>query len=64
MEWKKLIPRPRSKFLLVECPSCGNAQIVFSHASRVVKCNVCGSDLAIPRGGKAQIRGKVVRVYG
>lgn len=64
MEWKKLIPRPRSKFYLIECPSCGNAQIVFSHVSRTSYCNVCGKELAIPTGGKANINGKIVRTFG
>jgi len=30
-EWEKLVPKPRSKFLRVKCPECGNEQIIFSH---------------------------------
>ncbi|HDI42538.1 MAG TPA: 30S ribosomal protein S27e [Candidatus Bathyarchaeota archaeon] len=58
-EWRKLVPTPRSKFLRVKCPECGNEQIVFSHASIVVKCMVCGAVLAEPAGGKAKIRGMI-----
>ena len=64
MDVRELIPKPRSKFYLVECQACGNSQVVFSHASREVKCGVCGSQLAVPTGGKARILGKVLRTYG
>jgi len=63
-EWRRLIPQPRSKFKLVECAGCGNSQIVFSHASKTVKCNVCEEELAIPTGGKVKIIGKVLSEYG
>jgi small subunit ribosomal protein S27e len=46
-----------SKFLRVKCNDCENVQIVFDHASTRVKCNVCGSTLVEPRGGKAEIKG-------
>jgi len=59
-EWEKLIPRPTSKFLTVKCPDCGNEQIVFSHPTNVVHCNVCSAVLAEPSGGKAVIKGEVV----
>ncbi|HDJ25723.1 MAG TPA: 30S ribosomal protein S27e [Candidatus Bathyarchaeota archaeon] len=58
---KELIPKPRSKFLRVRCPRCGNEQIIFSHATTRVKCFVCGTQLAEPRGGKAKILGVVVK---
>lgn len=61
-EWERLVPKPRSKFLRVKCPDCGNEQIIFSHASNKVRCNVCGALLAEPRGGKASIRGEIVAV--
>lgn len=59
---KVLIPQPRSKFLRVRCPDCGNEQVVFSHASMVVRCLVCGRVLAQPTGGKAQIQGNILKV--
>jgi len=64
IEWSKLIPKPRSSFLLVQCNECGNKQIVFDHAKTLVKCQVCGAILAEPRGGKAKILGKILERYG
>jgi small subunit ribosomal protein S27e len=59
-EWEKLIPKPRSKFLRVKCPDCGNEQIVFSHATTTVHCNICSATLAEPSGGNVTIKGEVV----
>ena len=59
-EWDKLIPRPTSKFLRLKCQDCGNEQIVFSHATNIVHCNVCGATLTEPSGGKATIKGEVM----
>ncbi|MHA2408049.1 MAG: 30S ribosomal protein S27e [Candidatus Ranarchaeia archaeon] len=61
--WTDLIPRPRSKFLRVQCLDCGNEQIVFSNAASLVKCDVCESILAEPRGGKATIHGEIINIY-
>lgn len=58
-EWENLIPRPRSRFLRVKCPDCGNEQIVFSHATITIHCNICGATLAEPSGGKAIIKGDI-----
>lgn len=57
-----LIPQPRTKFLRVRCPDCGNEQVIFSHAAMVVRCLVCGRVLAQPTGGSAQIFGNIIRV--
>jgi small subunit ribosomal protein S27e len=62
-EWEKLLPRPRSSYLKVKCPKCGNEQIVFSSAVNKVSCNVCGAELAEPSGGKAKIKGEIVAVF-
>jgi len=61
-EWEKVIPKPRSYFLRVKCPDCGNEQVVFSRAAVVVRCNICGTALAEPTGGKARIKGEEVAV--
>lgn len=45
-----------AKFLRVRCTDCGNEQLVYSHASTPVKCQVCGKTLAVPRGGKAELK--------
>ncbi len=50
----------RSKFIKVKCPDCGNAQTIFDRSNTKVSCTVCGSTLAIPRGGKAEIKGEVI----
>ncbi len=59
-----LVPQPRSRFLLVKCPECGNEQVVFSHATYPVRCLVCGYQLVEPTGGKAKIKGQIIRVLG
>lgn len=40
-----------SKFLKVTCDDCGNEQTTFNKPSTEVRCIVCGSVLATPRGG-------------
>ncbi len=60
--WEFLLPRPKSKFLRVKCPKCGNEQIIFSHATTNILCRVCGEQLAKSTGGRAQISGQVVGV--
>ena len=61
-EWEKLIPRPRSAFLQVKCPECGNEQLVFSSVATKVTCSVCNYVLAEPTGGKAKINGEITNV--
>ncbi len=58
----EIIPQPRSRFLKVKCLDCGNEQIIFGCASTIVKCEVCGRILAEPRGGKANIKTKILQV--
>jgi small subunit ribosomal protein S27e len=59
---RELLPSPKSRFLKVCCPKCKNEQIIFGKASTRVKCLVCGKILALPRGGKAKIKAKVLEV--
>ena len=40
-------------FLKVACRDCGNETTIFSRATTVVSCNVCGATLTNPSGGKA-----------
>ena len=49
-----------SNFLRVQCRDCGNEQIIFQRATTVINCGVCGSVLARPAGGKAQLTGASV----
>lgn len=60
VDWEKLIPKPKSRFVFVECVECGHKQVIFDSAKIEVKCQVCGSTLALPRGGKAKITGKIL----
>lgn len=60
---KILTPEPKSRFILISCPDCGNEQVSFDSASIIVKCNICGRVLIEPTGGKANIKGKVIKVY-
>jgi small subunit ribosomal protein S27e len=62
-EWEKLIPRPKSSFLRVKCQKCGNEQLVFGNTVNRVNCNVCGTELALPSGGKTIIKGEIVAVF-
>ena len=49
-------------FVRVACPDCGNEQVVFERASTAVNCAVCGSTLATPTGGIADLTGEVTDV--
>lgn len=57
-----LIPEPRSRFLVIRCPNCGNEQVVFSHATFPIRCIICGTQLVTPTGGRAKLNGQVIRV--
>ncbi len=61
-DWNKLIPKPRSIFLRVKCPKCGNEQLLYSNAVNKINCNVCGEVLAEPSGGRAKIKAEVLSV--
>ena len=52
--------QPKSRFIKVRCNDCENEQVLFDKASTIVSCHICGSKLAIPAGGKAKIKGKVL----
>lgn len=53
-----------SKFYKIKCKDCSNEQIVFSKASTMVRCAICGSVLAEPTGGKAKIKGEILEELG
>ncbi|HDM66891.1 MAG TPA: 30S ribosomal protein S27e [Thermoplasmatales archaeon] len=56
------VERPRSRFIRVRCRDCENEQVIFDKASTPVSCHICGSTLAIPRGGKAEIKGEILEI--
>lgn len=47
-------------FYRAKCEECGNEQIIFSRASTDVECLVCGTVVATPTGGKAELNAEVV----
>jgi len=51
-------------FVRVKCVDCENEQVIFSHASMEVSCEVCGKTLASPRGGKAEINSEILEIVG
>ncbi len=55
------IPKPRSSFLLVKCPDCGEERIVFSSSTKEVGCRGCGRKLSESRGGRAVILGPILK---
>jgi small subunit ribosomal protein S27e len=52
--------KTKSKFIKVRCKDCENEQVLFDKASSPVSCHICGSKLAIPKGGKAEIKGEIL----
>jgi small subunit ribosomal protein S27e len=52
-----------AQFLKVKCEKCHNEQTIFSKASVIVKCVVCGEVLAEPTGGLAKLKFKPVEVF-
>ncbi len=52
-----------SPFYRVKCKDCNNEQIVFSRASTVVRCQICGSILVEPTGGVAAVKGEIVEEF-
>lgn len=49
-------------FIEVACPDCSNKQIIFGKCATRVSCQACGSTLAVPTGGKGDIKGEIVGV--
>jgi small subunit ribosomal protein S27e len=48
------------QFLKVSCKDCGNETVIFSRATTVISCGVCGATLTNPSGGKANLVGCTV----
>ena len=47
-------------FYRVRCGDCENEQTVFGKASTPVACAVCGTTLATPTGGMAEINHEIL----
>jgi small subunit ribosomal protein S27e len=54
-----LAPKPRSRYLKVQCSECNNEQIVFGSSTTTINCSVCGKQLLQTTGGKARILTKI-----
>jgi len=53
---------PKSKFIKVRCKDCENEQVIFDRASTPISCHICGSKLAIPKGGKVELKSEVLEI--
>jgi small subunit ribosomal protein S27e len=53
---------PKRRFIKVRCQACKNEQIIFESASSRVKCLICGAIIAEPKGGKVELKAKLVEV--
>jgi len=60
----ELIPKPRSSFIRVKCPKCGNEQVIFDRPSLAPHCSVCDEVLAQPAGGRPKLKAEVVQELG
>jgi small subunit ribosomal protein S27e len=60
---REVVPTPKSRFYKVKCVDCGNAQVVYSHSTTLVRCKICGKTLSEPTGGGAIINGEIVEEY-
>ena len=58
---REFIPKPRSSFLLVKCPDCGEERPMFSTSTRDVTCRGCGRKLAGKTGGKVDLDAPVIK---
>ncbi|MGV8152397.1 MAG: 30S ribosomal protein S27e [Candidatus Nanoarchaeia archaeon] len=54
--------RAKSRFIKVRCQSCKNEQVIFEGATTKVACLICDAILAEPKGGKAEIKARIVEV--
>ncbi|MFH1391768.1 MAG: 30S ribosomal protein S27e [Candidatus Diapherotrites archaeon] len=59
----ELIPKPRTKFYRLKCPSCGNEQNVFNAASSKVRCLVCNTELAGTSASRIKLKTKILKEH-
>lgn len=57
-----MLKQSESKFVKVRCTKCKNEQIIYGKCASIVKCTVCGKELAEPTGGKSKVKAKVLEV--
>lgn len=54
--------KSRNRFIRVRCQDCKNEQVIFETAKTKVKCLICGAIIAEPKGGKANIKARLIEV--
>ena len=54
--------KSKYRFIKIRCPGCKNEQTIFEGAKTRVQCLVCDAILAEPKGGKAEIKARIVEV--
>jgi small subunit ribosomal protein S27e len=57
-----MVPKPRSKFISIQCPNCSEKRVIFTYTTTDVYCKSCAELVAKKTGAKADILGKVVSV--
>ena len=58
--WIDEVDKMAGQFMKVSCKDCGNETVIFSRATTVISCDVCGATLTNPSGGKANLVGCTV----
>ncbi|RME53482.1 30S ribosomal protein S27e [Candidatus Woesearchaeota archaeon] len=56
------LENPSSKFIKVRCSKCKNEQTIFGKAATKATCLVCGEVLALPTGGKTNVKARILEV--
>ena len=58
---REFIPKPRSSFVLIKCPDCGEERVMFSASTRDITCRGCGRKLAERTGGKVRVDAQIIK---
>ena len=58
--WIDEVNKMSGQFMKVSCKDCGNESVIFSRATTIISCGVCGATLTNPSGGKAELVGCTV----
>lgn len=53
---------PKNRFIKVRCQGCKNEQVIFEAAKTEVKCIICNAVIAEPKGGKAELKARLIEV--
>jgi len=54
--------KSKHRFIKIRCQACKNEQIIFEGATTNVECLVCGATIAEPKGGKADVKARIIEV--